>query len=171
MTRRREIDGSLKPAVPYLEYIDANSTAPLVPWQWYPIFWGTHSIITSDFIEKNLGNSDSVLVQTTGLYKVTLQVQIVTVQNDGNCLTHLVVNGVEVFCSQGSIWLVAGKNQTLSTTITLYLKRGDEITCEWASGVDTTDIGENSVFRIEWLPMGGWNNDSSGNVINRGIRR
>jgi len=173
MTREREIDGSIKPAIPYLEYYTPSSDTPLVAWQWYPILWDIHWIITSDFTEKtDIGIfTDCAIIQTTGLYRIDFQLHIHDGEANASCKSHLLLNNVEVWSSVGYIYVDASMNVTLFTTITLYLKKDDAISCEWASDSITAIIQDDSVFRISYIPMLGWNNNQAGVAVNRGVRR
>jgi len=171
MIREREIDGSIKPAIPYLEFYGASSEPPLVGWQWYPIIWNTWNIITSDFIIKDDGMVTSVVIQTTGLYRIDFQLKMCSGEGDGNYKSHLLLNTVEVQYSVGFSHAPIGNCITLFTTITLYLHKNDIIVCEWATDNATNCTGEDSVFRINYVPMLGWNNNQAGVAVNRGIRR
>jgi hypothetical protein len=173
MTREREINGSIKPAIPYLEYYLPYSDTPIVEWQWYSIVWGSHYIITSDFTEKTDGAlyTDYVIIQTTGLYRIDFQLNVSDTEGKPSCMSRLLLNDVKVPYSVGYEQLSSTTNITLFTTITLYLKKDDTVMCEWATDSSTAFLGENSVFRLSYVPMGGFNNGEGGNIVQRGIRR
>ncbi len=172
-----EINNTLKPSVPYLEYYGANLTIVLGFPDWNNIMWSVEQVCTSDFTYESDGSTGGIRIQTTGIYRLDLELGFDCTPAGGNVLvmTRILNNGSELIGSRScglSYYL------QLNSSKTVYLKKGDIITTEFQTTDDTIfimDINEPdeiySRFRITFIPFGGFNNGFGGNIINRGIRR
>jgi len=181
MERSNEI--LLKPSIPYIEgYGAAYSNLNVYP-NWNPIFWDYIEFNTSDLENKPQGTSSRIVVRTTGIYLIEISLTFDCSnmsEPSAFFISRILKNGIEISGSRfaGSSIQNLQHYQTISTFKTVYLSVNDVITFQYI----TDDIGLKfaddmianeyySKFRLSFIPLGGWNNNYGGNIINRGVRR
>jgi hypothetical protein len=179
--RAAENNGTIKPAIPFMETSGPTSGSALIDSIWTDIVWSLTHYISSDF---ELYTDGRVNIYTTGLYKIEIEIPLKYSAAGTTAIiqTKLLINDIDVedsnaICSIYSSGLVA-QYQTLTSSRTVYLRAGDIIKIRIMSsetGVyiyqDSTNNLMYGIFRINFIPMGGWQNGSCGNIINRGVRR
>ncbi len=164
MARNREI----KASVPYLEVSEA-SCGEEVESNWFRLIWNYENIITSDFI---LNSDGTVTINKTGLYLLYAQVGVSTTQV-GDCALCFCDGYEEIEYAVTEMTLTANYKGNMILTKTALLHSGDLISVRFYRSHGNISILESghSRFRISYVPMGGWNNNNGGNIVNRGIRR
>lgn len=181
--RYGEFYNIIKPSVPCIELGGAYATlVTLVENTWNRVQWYETYYCTSDFeYREDINNHVSqVHVYTTGLYRIDFEVALVVSDAYANVTTGIFVNGIAVFGSYSTGYY--GGTQQINSSKIVYLKVNDEVDFRiwtdyysvWIADYidDNTDLNlYYSRARITYLPSGGWNNNSGGNVVNRGIRR
>lgn len=173
MVRTGEINGDLKPSIPYLEFYYAESaTADIAP-LWNNILWIEQLMATSDLLYQTDGTICQIVVVTTGMYRIDLEIGFDNSSCGGikTVTTRMLNNGVEILGSRSS----TGSENVfqLNTSRTVYLKSGDKITFEYQTDSNATvfSAADYSRLRFSYVPLGGWNNNSGGTVVNRMVRR
>jgi hypothetical protein len=168
-------DGSIKPAVPWLEIYNAQSATAEVAPVWNSIMFegvtGELAIKTSDFDYRTDDIRGIIHVYTTGLYRIDLDLGFANPQDSHTVTTRLLVNGSEVVATRASA--TSSNEMQIHMSKIVYLRANDELTVQYQSDSDSTSFtSENhGRLRIEFIPCGGWNNNAGGNIVNRGIRR
>jgi hypothetical protein len=180
MVRLGELDGTIKPSVPYIE-LSVSTPSSAVKVGWNDLKWAIVDIGTPDFELRTTGIID---VYTTGLYRVDLEVGFKFPDNAANSVVQLRIlkNGIEVPSTRsiGKVIVATAVTDYLQLTVskTIYLKINDNISFQFAT-TDLTlaiadDTGSKIYYcraRVAYIPMGGWNNNTGGSIINRGVRR
>jgi hypothetical protein len=189
MTRSGDYNNQIKPSIPYVELHGANTASSVFDSpDWNILKWQVVKIITPDFIDENATDYEGIRVLTTGLYRIDLElcfdcaqcsgvVQVATRVSKG---TGLYLDRIEINNSRSCGTIDEGIIQ-LNSSITVYLIKGEMVFFEFRTTdeniqlmaeIDDDDVYHNfSRARISFIPMGGWNNNNAGNVINRGVRR
>ena len=170
MTRYREQQNTLKPAVPTFYAYDEEG-GDQIPTTGVNLTWDTVKIKTSEF--EYTTDTDRVYMQsnTSGFYRITYRVIV------GNSSVATNVIGA-VVCINGegmdaSVSLESIPFQTAFITLTavsvIYLKKGDYIQLNvWTEEgiVSTEEWG--SMILIEFIPMRGWDNSAGGQEVYKG---
>ena len=181
-----EIDGSLKPSVPMIELVGAKKDTIAVGWN--DLYWETVNFNTSDFESLPTSGATTnqlIHVYTTGLYRIEFEIGFKFVATNNRSIVQLSIlnNDVEIEgCrSIGSLYADGSSTDYLQLQVSkvVYLKHGDEIKFRFnASNITTltiADVAASDIYysraRISFIPFGGWNNNSGGNIVHRGIRR
>jgi hypothetical protein len=178
MVREREIDGTIKPSVPYIELGGADCLNIIIA-DYNPMAWFKTYFCTSDFEYKENSIEGSIYVYTTGIYLIDYLIDFAC-SNAGATVELIVkINGTEI--SGGHCLQYVKYYSHVILTKMIYLKAGDIVTFGFWANSDDTDIafadysgeGEEvySHFRLSYIPMGGWNNNTGGNIIDRGVKR
>jgi hypothetical protein len=189
MTRAGTINGNLKPSVPYLEFVGAtiyNFTESV----WCPIQWGMEDasgrdICTSDFVYKastpTATEGYEFEVLTTGLYRVDVELGVEVGLHDqyteAQVDLKLTRNSIDVPYTgvTTNFFIAVGETRYLNQITmsrTVYFEANDLLAVHIYCNCDSVYLIEQSCrIRISYVPLGGWNNNSGGNIINRGVRR
>jgi hypothetical protein len=178
--RNGEINGILKPSIPYIE-IGYASTPSATIVGWNHLIWSDIYYNTSDF---ELYSDGDIHIYTTGIYKLEIEVGFKFTDNAANSVIQLRIlnNGIEISNTRsiGKVIVAAALTDYIQLSIsrTSFLKEGDNISFEFTTTdaqVSIADDVNNSIYysraRISYIPSGGWNNKSGGSIINRGVRR
>ena len=181
-----EVNGSLKPSVPMIELVGARKTSIGVGWN--IVNWGSVDFTTSDFESSPTSGATPnqlIYVYTTGLYLIEFEIGFKFVATNSRSVVQLSVlnNDLEINgCrSIGNLYCYGTSTDYLQLRVAkvVYLKHDDEIKFRFnVSNATTLTIADdisNDIYysrcRISFIPFGGWNNNSGGNIIHRGIRR
>jgi|GEM_PF-3484307 len=179
MVRIGSINGTIRPAVPWLEfYAGQTSTATVSP-DWNNIMWEYWQdeqlvICTSDFEYQTDDVEGRIKVNTSGLYLITLELGFTDGQKAAYVLTRFLINGDEIVGTRASASISAqDKLIYITSSRTLYIEAGDILTFQYTTDSDSVSFTDNNHgrLRIQFIPMLGWNNNTGGSVVNRGIRR
>lgn len=175
MSRAGEINGTIKPAIPWLEFYNAQSSTADVAPLWNNIMWefwtGVELVIqTGDFDYRQDAVEGKIKINTSGLYVISLDVGFDSTAASDTIITRMLKNDIEIPGTR-SIGTNNGYLQLVSSR-TMYLRTGDTLTFQYQCDENSTSfIANGSRIRIEFVPMCGWNNNSGGNVVFRGVRR
>ncbi|RPI86132.1 MAG: hypothetical protein EHM34_00110 [Nitrosopumilales archaeon] len=189
MTRAGTYNNQIKPSIPYIELHGANCDYVADSPDWNTLKWQIVKVLTSDFIDESGSTDEGIKVVTTGIYRIDFELCLDNRQCSGETLVMTrVVKGSgtsplydsEEILYSGSCGSTASIVQ-LNSSITVYLEkdehvyfqfRTDDASTTIMSEIDVNDVYRNfSRVRISFIPLGGWNNNNCGNIINRGIRR
>lgn len=179
MTRAGVLNGVIKPSVPYIELGGANCPNAIIS-DWNPLAFFRTFFCTSDFEYREDSDKGYIYVYTTGIYLIDWSMCFDGDPQENIEVTPVIlINDTEVLGAAAYITCTNYVQVCVSKTV--YLKAGDVVTCGFWSNVDNTYLfipdynGEGEViyshFRISYVPMGGWNNNSGGNIIDRGVKR
>lgn len=181
--RYGEFYNILKPSVPCIElggaiYLNGSLTENI----WNQIKWDLIYYSTSDFVyqEDDTNWIGRIHVHTTGLYRIDFEIAMLVSDGYANVTTGVFVNDVAVYGAYSTGFY--GGTQQINSSKVVYLKSGDNVDFRiwtdyyavWIADYidDNNDLNlYYSRARITYLPSGGWNNKSGGNIINRGVRR
>jgi len=181
MTRAGERNGWLVPSIPYIE-LGGASTPIALDTGWNDTVWSFIYFQTSDFEYRDDG---TIHVYTTGLYRIDYEIAFKLVANGNSSTIQLQIlnNGVKIedSASIGRLYCDGSTTDYLSLSVsrTVYLHVDDNVSFQFNVSNKTTltiaDVPGTPVYysrvRISYIPLGGFNNNSGGNIINRGIRR
>jgi hypothetical protein len=160
----------LKPSVPLIEL--GEPSASLSNLVFKQLDWASNYFSTSDFIYLSDG---SIRILTTGIYRLETELNI-HIDTSGAGLVQLQMYNNDVIVTNAlsyQSYYNTATNQyfMINLSKTIYLKADDLVSVK----VNVTDAAHtallNGRLRITYIPLGGWNNNSGGSVINRGIRR
>jgi hypothetical protein len=171
MTRAGIVNGWLKPSVPLVE-LGGPAFAPMTALLFHTPTWAYIYYQTSDFQYLDDG---TIKVYTTGLYRIEVEIGFAIPGNHSVGLLQLqtLVNGVVTDNSLSFLTYQAYTSTAyhqITTSKTIYAKASDLISCQFEV-TDATSVLNYGRLRITFIPCGGWNNGSGGQIINRGIRR
>jgi hypothetical protein len=184
MVRQREIDGTIKPSVPYIELGGANCPNAIIS-GWNPLAFFRTFFCTPDFEYREDADTGYIYVYTTGIYLIDWSMCFYGDPNAGPAVVKvtpvILINDIGILGGAAFITCTNYDYVQVCVSKTVYLKAGDLVTCGFWSDATATYLfipdylGEGeaiySHFRISYVPMGGWNNNTGGNIINRGVKR
>jgi hypothetical protein len=171
MTRAGERDGWLKPSVPLVE-LGGPAVAAMASLLFLTPTWADIYFQTSDFEYLDDG---TIKIYTTGFYRMEVEIGFSIPGNHSDGLLQLqsIKNGVSIDNSL-SYYTYPARTATayhqITTSKTVYMNANDIIACQFEV-TDATSVLSYGRLRITYIPSGGWNNNSGGKVVNRGIRR
>jgi hypothetical protein len=154
--------------------------------EWNTIKWQTVKIITSDFIDESGYSEEGLQILTTGLYRIDLELcfEFADTTQVATRISKTTGDWYEREEIPYSGSCVVGYEEDIlqvNSSITVYLTKGEHVYFEFRttnddielySEIDEQDVYRNfSRARISFIPMGGWNNNNCGNIVNRGVRR
>lgn len=193
MVRAGTYNNQVKPSIPYVEYTGAVCPYVSVSPLWNTLKFSIVKVITSDFIDEDSSTEEGIQVLTTGLYRIDFELCLDNRNCNGDTLvmTRVIKGGgnnpyyeartTGEIETSGSCGSSSGVIQ-LNSSVTVYLLKGERVYFQFRTADADTEIMTDyesegdwyrqfSRVRISFIPMGGWNNNNCGNVINRGVRR
>ena len=170
MTRYREHQNTLKPAVPTFYAFDAEGGEQLNTIG-INLTWDTVKIKTSEF--EYTTDTDRIYMQsnTSGFYRITYKIIVGSSSVATNQIgAEITVNGESIDQSMSYEALpFQSAFTTLQAVTVVYLKKGDYIQLNgWTETgiVATEEFG--AMILIEFIPMHGWDNSTGGQEVFKG---
>jgi hypothetical protein len=172
MTRSGINDGRLKPSVPLIELSGpspdgAFSAIPI------SILWSNIEFCTSDFEYQSDG---CIRVYTSGIYRLEYLLVInavigsswfTTIEYDARGAGSWVDSDSSIYSGSAHVT----QYFTITGAITIFLNAQDYLRLKVQGIGGAGSLLNGGRLRITYIPSGGWNNNSGGKNINRGIRR
>ncbi len=169
--RTGEVNRIIKPSVPLIE-LGTPAFSPMTALLFHTLLWNDVYFTTSDFVYQSNG---TIKVYTTGLYRLECEIGFQIPGNHAEGLLQLqsMLNGniIDNSLSYYTYFArTASSYHQIMTSKTVYAKANDIIACQFQV-TDATSVLSYGRMRITYIPMGGWNNNTGGNIVYRGIRR
>lgn len=168
--RYGEIDGRLKPAIPFIYLYESNGGQSITD-AGALLTWDTTDIISSHFTYTNDTNRIYLNTNTSGLYKIHVNCSFVA-QGAVNVSFYLRKNGTMLSGTRVYTSVANGEYAAIHLDGVVYLQKDDYIDVYGVTLANEVGVsGDASNIIIQFLPMYGFNNESGGRQDYKGVLR